>query len=183
MRLQRWWLIAGVIAVLSGCTTTQEPVPIPAAPPNNPSLAQVHAQPGEYRGLGVRWGGTIIEVENREQETVLLIMGRPLDDEGEPQIEGTSQGRFMAKINGFLDPVVYSPGRLVTVAGTVTGAESRKIGSYSYRYPVVAVEDYYLWPQPRQMVRYSTCYNRFWYGSPFYPWYRFGYGWPSYCWW
>lgn len=180
MRWQNWWFLAGVVLALSGCATV--PVPIPASSVSNPSLAEVRESPSDYRGLTVRWGGTIIKVENREQETVLLIMGRPLDDEGKPQIEGASPGRFMAKIDGFLDPVIYSPGRLVTVAGTIVGSESRKIGRYSYRYPVVAVEDYHLWPsQPTD--RPEACYNRIWYGAPFYPWYGFGYVWPvGYCW-
>ncbi|MDN5849978.1 MAG: Slp family lipoprotein [Nitrococcus sp.] len=181
MRLHRCCFLASIIVALSGCATA--PVPIPAPPVSNPPLAQVHANPSDYRGLTARWGGTIIEVENREQETVLLIMGRPLDDEGMPQVEAASPGRFMAKIKGFLDPVIYSPGRLVTVAGTIVGSESRKIGSYSYRYPVLAGKDYYLWPKLPQAVRYNTCYTGFCYGSPFYPWYgvgyagRLGYGW------
>lgn len=181
MRLQRWWwLLTGVLVVLSGCSTQTV---IPDAPANNPRLAQVHTRPNDYRGLAVRWGGTIVEVENRARETVLLIMGQPLDDDGEPRPNGASQGRFMAKVNGFLDPVVYSVGRSVTVVGTLVGAEARKIGSYTYRYPVVAAEAYHLWPQQRPMPRYSSCYNRFWFGSPFYPWYRLGYGMPSgYCW-
>lgn len=180
MRFKRWWVLwGGVLAVLSGCGT--QPV-IPDAPANNPRLAQVHTRPNDYRGLAVRWGGTIVEVENRERETVLLIMGQPLDDDGEPRPDGASQGRFMAKINGFLDPVVYSAGRSVTVAGTLVGAEPRKIGSYTYRYPVVAAEAYHLWPKQRPMARYNTCFNRFRFGSPFYPWYRLGYGWPrGYC--
>ncbi|MDN5869237.1 MAG: Slp family lipoprotein [Nitrococcus sp.] len=169
------------MAVLSGCATA--PVPIPAPPVGNPPLAQVHANPSDYRGLTVRWGGTIIKVENQEQETVLLIMGRPLDDEGRPLVDAASPGRFMAKINGFLDPVLYSPGRLMTVAGTVVGSESRKIGSYSYRYPAIAAKDYYLWPKSRQSVRHNSCDNDSCYGSPYYPWYgvgfagRIGYGW------
>ncbi|MCO6441082.1 MAG: Slp family lipoprotein [Nitrococcus mobilis] len=181
MRLQRWWLFAGMLVVLSGCGT--QPV-IPEAPANNPRLAQVHTRPNDYRGLAVRWGGTLVEVENRAQETVLLIMGQPLDDDGRPRPDGASQGRFMAKINGFLDPVIYSAGRSVTVVGMLVGAEPRKIGGYTYHYPVVAVEAYHLWPQSRQMARYSPCFNRFWYGSPFYyPWYRFGYLGPAgYCW-
>lgn len=171
------------MVVLSGCSTV--PVPIPAPSVGNPSLEQVRASPSDYRGPTVRWGGSIIKVENGEKDTVLLVMGRPLDDEGKPLVEAASPGRFMAKIIDFLDPVLYAPGRLVTVAGRVAGSESRKIGGYSYRYPVVAVEDYYLWPrpQPLQITRYNPCYNSFWYGSSFYPWYQLRYAWPiAYCW-
>lgn len=179
MPFQKWWLVAGLMALLSGCAT-QAPAPIATAPPNNPSLAQVRAQPNDYKGIKARWGGTIAAVENQEQETVLLIVSRPLNDEGKPQVDATSPGRFMAKINGFLDPAIYTAGRLVTVVGTITGSESRKIGSYSYLYPVVAVEHYYLWPQPaaRYRGRYP-CYDPFWYGPPFSR-FRYGYfGWGS----
>lgn len=178
MQLQKWWLFAGMMAVLSGCAT-QAPAPIAEAPPHNPSISQVRAQPNDYQGIQARWGGTIAAVENREQETRLLIVGWPLDDKGEPQVSTTSQGRFMAKINGFLDPAVYSTGRLVTVVGTIVGSESRKIGSYSYLYPVIAAEHYYLWPRQAARYRgYYSCYDPFWwYGPPFS---RFGYGYFGY---
>lgn len=178
MRVQKWWLFAGMMVVLSGCAT-QVPAPIAAPPSNNPSIAQVRAQPSDYQGIKARWGGTIAEVENREQETVLLIVGLPLDDDGRPQVDAASQGRFMAKINGFLDPVVYATGRMVTVAGTITGSESRQIGSYPYLYPIVAVEHYYLWPRrQRTSADCYPCYDSFfWHGPMIFPGYR-GYVWP-----
>ncbi|MDN5869239.1 MAG: Slp family lipoprotein [Nitrococcus sp.] len=168
--LKQWWRWAGMAVVMTGCAT--EPVPISDSPLSNSPLAQVHANPSDHRGYTVRWGGTALEVENRGKETVLLILGRPLDDEGKPLVEGASPGRFIANVKGFLDPGVYSSGRLVTVVGTIAGSESKKIDSHSYRYPVVAVDDHYLWP--RQTAQGNDCNPRFWYGSRFYPWYRFG---------
>lgn len=181
MRSQRWSrLFSGMVLLLSGCAT-QVPAPIATAPVHNPQLEQVRAHPGNYQGVTVRWGGTIAEVENQEHDTVLVIVDRPLESDGQPQVNDMSQGRFLAQAKGFLDPVVYAPGRLLTVVGTVAGARTRKIGSYSYQYPVVAVESYYLWPRAQQTVRYYPCYDRFWYSSPLYPWYQVPYSWPYSC--
>lgn len=182
MRLQGWsWFFSGLAVLLGGCAT-QVPAPIATAPVHNPQLSQVRTHPGDYQGVTVRWGGTIAEVENQEHDTLLVIVDRPLESDGQPQVNDTSQGRFLAQVNGFLDPVVYARGRLLTVVGTVAGSRSRKIGSYPYQYPVVAVESYYLWPRPVETVRYYyPCYDRFWYGPSLYPWYRAPYSWPYYC--
>jgi outer membrane lipoprotein len=60
-----------------------------------------------------------------------------------------SEGRFIACRAGFYDPAVFTAGREVTIAGTVTGFEARRIGDYDYRYPRVAADVIYLWPERR----------------------------------
>jgi outer membrane lipoprotein len=37
----------------------------------------------------------------------------------------------------------------LTLAGTVTGFETRRIDDYDYRYPRVAADVIYLWPERR----------------------------------
>ena len=47
----------------------------------------------------VRWGGAIASVENRRDETWIEIVERPLNTD-------KSAGRFLARVDGFLDPAV-----------------------------------------------------------------------------
>ena len=74
-----------------------------------------------------------------------------------------SLGRFIACRAGFYDPEVFMAGREITVSGRVEGFETRKVGNYDYRYPRVAAEVVYLWPERRDVDVIVD------------PWYRGGY--------
>src|SRR5581483_12094141 len=132
------------------------------------------ANPDSYSGRHVRWGGTIAGVENGKAETRVEVVARELDRDGRPQPTNRSSGRFIARVEGFLDPAAYRKGREVTVAGTVDGSTTRKIGEYNYRYPVVKADTIYLW-EPRvepQRYRDPYYYDPFW--GPWGPWGPFG---------
>ena len=58
-----------------------------------------------------------------------------------------SEGRFIIQTPGFLDPAIYSPGRKLTVAGTVAGKEVRPLGEIEYTYPIIEKRELYLWPE------------------------------------
>ncbi|NIP73348.1 MAG: Slp/YeaY family lipoprotein [Gammaproteobacteria bacterium] len=166
--------LAGVLALaaLAGCAS---PVPsqIREPAPGDLGLAQVQAEPQRHTGAPVRWGGTIVSVDNRPQVTTIVVVARPLDSSGRPREGDGSLGRFLAQVEGFLDPAVYAPQRQITVFGHVEGAMTRAIGEHPYRYPVVKVRTLYLWePPPEHDWRYYDPYWPYWY-DPFYrpyPW-------------
>jgi outer membrane lipoprotein len=82
----------------------------------------------------------------------------------------------------FLDPAVYAAGRRMTVIGTVTGEEERKIAELPYRYPVVAADAIKLWPREVVVPAYPPPWPYY------YPW-PYPYGWryrgwgPGPYWW
>ena len=41
----------------------------------------------------------------------------------------------------------YPEKRLLTVTGSIVQVQTRPVGEYPYRYPIVAVEQHYLWPE------------------------------------
>jgi len=177
------------LLLLVGCGTT--PVDsISQPPPNDPSLADVKARIGDFRIQRVRWGGTIVTVQNRPQDTEVEIVARALDDYGRPRFGGESLGRFIARIDGFLDPVVYARDRDITVAGTIEGKLTRAVGDYLYDYVVVRAEQQKLWEPrlPRPYYRdtyYDPLYDPFWPGrfGPWYPWYPWSPAYPYYPYW
>ena len=77
--------------------------------------------------------------------------------------------------------VGFGAGLLITVIGTVSGVEERKVGDVPYRYPVLLLERIRLWP--RDVVLGSDYYYPWgpWpYYDPYYYWPRRGlypYGW------
>jgi outer membrane lipoprotein len=157
---------------LAGCAS-DIPRPIREAPVGNIPLAQALKNPEQHRSAAVRWGGAITTVENRRDETWIEIVERPLDANGQPRDTDQSAGRFLARVQGFLDPAIFAPKRLVTAAGTLDGNSTRTIGEHPYTYPVVRADSIYLWPVPPKVER-SYYYPPYWYD----PWYPWGYPYP-----
>lgn len=175
----RWKYLTGLMALvmLGGCAT---PVPelVRKAPSGNPQLSEVRAQSESFRSSRVRWGGSIQSVENRPSETWIQVVAFELAKNGRPIEDSRSQGRFLARFDGFLDPLVYKTGRWITVTGTVSGQETRAVGEYPYVFPIVHVESHYLW-EPRR--RDYPLYDPFWYDPWYDPWYP--YPWRRYPYW
>lgn len=159
-------LILGILT-FSGCAT-DIPRPILNAPEVNVSYTQALKEPDKHRGLPVRWGGVITKIENRSEESWIEIVDQPLDQEGYPRSTDRSAGRFLARVAGFVDPVVYASQRRVTVAGKLDGTLQQRIGEHPYTYPVVKAEHLHLWPVQPKTVNY-------YYPYPYDPWYPWGY--------
>ncbi|KAA2285636.1 Slp family lipoprotein [Arenimonas fontis] len=103
-------------------------------------------------GERVRWGGRIVSVEPLAEESCFEVVSRPLAGDGRPVDRDGSTGRFIACRAGFYDPEVFRPGRDVSFVGRIDGFEHRKVGDYGYRYPRLAAEVVYLWPERRDVV-------------------------------
>jgi outer membrane lipoprotein len=99
----------------------------------------------------VRWGGRIVAVNNQAQRSCFEIVGLDLYSSARPQAQDRSIGRFIACRSGFYDPDVFKAGREVTITGAIDAFESRKIGEYDYRYPMVSADVIYLWPEQRDV--------------------------------
>lgn len=139
---------------------------------NGPGVAQLREQPDNYIEQQIRWGGMILETENRENTSWLTIISYPLTDSGEPQTYAQSPGRFIAIVNDFLEPLIYGQDRLITVKGNFFETETINIGEYPYEYPLIVVDHYYLWPEKRE-PRYVD-YPPYW---GYDPWFYPGYPW------
>ncbi|TAJ55648.1 MAG: hypothetical protein EPN60_01400 [Nevskiaceae bacterium] len=133
-------------------------------PKLTPTEASALKAPPE--GQKVRWGGVVLSMDNKAEQSCFEILARPLDSSSRPKQSDRNDGRFLACIPGFRDPKAYEGGREVTVVGTLSGSESRQIGEYPYQYPKVAATEVYLWPKPspEQVVVGAD----FLYGYPYY---------------
>jgi outer membrane lipoprotein len=166
-------------AALLGACASNIPLEIREAPADNPTLDEVLADTAGYVSRRVRWGGVILETDNRANTTWVTLLALPLSANGRPSVSDNSPGRFMAAVPAFLDPTVYSKDRHLTVSGTVSGSETHKVGEFPYNYPVVDVEHYYLWPvEPKLPPPYRNpwWYDPWWYDPWWYdPWYPYPY--------
>jgi len=160
-------LFIPLLALLCACSTVPEHIRKP--PEGNPSLALVRAEPARYDNARVRWGGTIVRVQNLQEETRIEIVARELAGDGEPREGDRSEGRFIAVFQTFLDPAIYAVDRSLTVVGTLGGSSEGQLGGMHYRFPLVQVEHHYLWPKP--VPRCENCDPLFY--DPWYPWYPY----------
>jgi outer membrane lipoprotein len=110
---------------------------------------------GAADGTAVRWGGRIIAVEPKADRTCFQILAQELGNQARPRGGDESGGRFLACRSGFYDPAVFAEGRELTVTGRIAGGESRRIGEYDYRLPLVEAEVIHLW---RERPLYETHY-------------------------
>ncbi len=165
-------LLFALALLLEGCAG---PLPRSITQPPPVAVSVRQAQKEVMRDLSreVRWGGEIIEVWNRSDHTDVLVLGRELKRGGEPREEGEVDGRFIARFGGFMDPARFPKGRMLTVSGPLIGVETHPVGDYPYRYPVVQVTAWHLWPQSEP---------RSYYHDPWWPYYP-GCLWRYPCWW
>lgn len=106
----------------------------------------VAAAPGAARGHDVLWGGAVVSVTPLRQATRIEVLGYPLTRDQRPDTHAPSQGRFWIVSPGFLEPMDYADGRLVTVRGRITGVVQGQVGTAAYAYPVVAPTHIIRWP-------------------------------------
>lgn len=161
--------IVAIFTLLGGCASVV-PENIRSAAPGNVQIAEVRAQPQQFRNASVRWGGKLVSTRNESDYTILEILARELDDEGRPKEEDRSLGRFLAKVQGFLDPAIYKAERELTIYGRVQDIVEKSVGEYRYSYPLVQVDEIYLW-KPRLPAPRYPYYDTFFY-DPWYPWGR-----------
>lgn len=147
--LVRLAAIAALAALASGCAS----IPAPLAG----DFADFQPNQATDRSVGaeVRWGGSIVETQPSRNETCVEILARELDRNLRPTGGDMSYGRFLACREGFQDPAIFTHGRDITVVGRLQGFVDGEIGDFVYRYPRLAAEVIYLWPE-RPDVIYTT---------------------------
>lgn len=172
MNIKTSALLCTVAALAAGCATAPKPLRGEFA-----ALAPEQASAAQATGDTVRWGGRIVSVTPDEQATCFEILGRDLGDTARPtRAADVSNGRFLACRSGFYDPAIFAPERDVTVTGRIEGYELRPIGEYEYRYPKIAADVIYLWPEPTE-YRYDPypspmfwpAFRPYWWGGYYRP--------------
>lgn len=147
MRIRNLLALAAT-ALLVACATHPAPLQGDYAP-----LTPRDAAERDARGSPVRWGGRIVQVEPRADSTCFEMVSTRLDHFGRPyHADGETGGRFIACRTGFYDPAVFEVNRQVTFTGRLAGHESRSIGGYSYRFPLLDADVVYLWPERAHVI-------------------------------
>lgn len=133
-------LLAGALAGCAPKPIFHTQVPSIAATP-----AQVAQTPERYAHSTVIWGGKVVQVTNLADHSEIEILGYPLDASQRPRASDTGGGRFIAVMAGYVEPLEYPDGALMTVSGTLDGSRAGQVGEASYVFPLVKVVQAHLW--------------------------------------
>ena len=153
------FILAG--SALLGACASNVPLAIRTPAAGDIRVNEVQQASDQFSESRVRWGGEIISVENVADETHIEILSQRLSKSGKPISDSQSRGRFIARIEGFLEPQDYPKERKITVTGWIEDVIEKPVGDYPYPYPRVEVDTYYLWPEQK-------VYHRPYYYDPFY---------------
>jgi len=174
MNYRAFYALVASALLLSACVT--QPKPLQGRYVDTTPEMAVQ---GESTGTAVRWGGRIVSVEPRADSTCFEMISSRIGSDARPAASrDATNGRFIACRAGFYDPAVFEQGREVTFIGHIDGYENRRIGEYDYRFPRVAADVVYLWPERSNTtlvypVRYPGYY------PAWHPGWRWGWG----AWW
>jgi outer membrane lipoprotein len=157
------WGETGCIAVISDQVRQQADRTL--------AFGQLYAMPDAYIGRTVILGGYIVRIWNVPGETFLDVLQRPLDAEDRPILTQQSAGRFLVRCDQYLNPLIYTAGRMVTVAGRVLGPYTDTVGERDTVYPLLACVEIYLWP-PSTPIEVYPAVPWWWEWDPWYwePW-------------
>lgn len=108
-------------------------------------FAAVRENPAAHVGRHLLVGGAVARISNTPEGAELEVVQFPLGSSDRPDEKKGSGGRFLARSRAFLDPLIYKPGRLVTLVGKVTGEVTRPLEGVNYRYPVLEVREIHPW--------------------------------------
>lgn len=97
--------------------------------------------PEFYKGKIVMLGGVIASSKNTPEGTYIEVVEEPLDRRGRPIESDISRGRFIALYEGYLETIIYSQGRDITVVGEVLGIMQRKLGDIDYNYLLLKAKE------------------------------------------
>ncbi len=151
------------------------------------SSSVITEDPDMYRGKLFIMGGIIVNTKATEAGSMIEAIYVPVDAMGFLKGVRASGGRFLAlypKKKGFLDPMIYSKNREITLAGEFLEARPGKIEEMEYAYPLFEIKELYLWEERAEYYLmmappYPPFYpaHRYydpWYYNPWYydPWWR-----------
>jgi outer membrane lipoprotein len=139
------YLLPVLLLLLSACSTTIQR-PVMGERDITPQMAV--QDPDPLHGKVIEWGGAVVEAHNLRDTTELQILAYPLKKNGQPDLDKSPTGRFIAVSKGYLETADYKRGRQVTMSGVLKGIRRGKVGEHDYLFPVLELNELLLWPLP-----------------------------------
>lgn len=117
--------------------------------------ADIARNPEGLVGKVVLVGGQIAGTRGGGDVIMLEVVQLGLLNNGVPDEFSPSGGRFLAVSSELLDPLIYTPGKFVTIIGEVKGKRIQKIDGADYPFPLVAVRELRLFRPSEPFATYT----------------------------
>jgi len=159
--MQNRYRLLACALLLSGCASVPEELRPTTEQPLLPFTAITQAQKASL----ARWGGEIADVRNLAEGSEVEVVQFALNTSGRPLKSDRSDGRFLIRVPSFIDPAIYTSGRLVTALGEFSGTEQGAVGNQPYTFPILKARSVHLWPEIKDPPERCSCDPFF--NSPF----------------
>ncbi len=110
-----------------------------------------YSEASNHRNNVVRWGGFIVDVQNKEDFSLIQVRFHPLNYSGHPLIYKPSEGDFVVKTSKSLDSGIYVMYSKVTVVGILDSDISLPVDGENISLPLIVLTDPkkypYLWAE------------------------------------
>jgi outer membrane lipoprotein len=137
----------GLLLFLQGCSYAISPELV-ARTDKTLSFEKLRDDPDSFKGKTVILGGTVVRLAASPTGAVIELVQKPLDYWGKPRRTNESGGRFLVRSPRPLSPLIYGPGRELTVAAEVEGL-GKAIENDAAYYPLLLARELKLW-EPQQ---------------------------------
>ena len=128
---------------MAGCASS----PLERGEEDIAPIGPAHVLAGEDRGgERVIWGGQIAAVHHGDGYSELRVISYPLDRGDRPRWREQPGVTFIVRQPGFLEPVLYAPGRFVSVLGNNQGLVQRERDERLMDVPLLSADTLHLWP-------------------------------------
>lgn len=107
--------------------------------------AQVAQAPERFNNSDVIWGGRIVQVNNLSDHSEIEVLAYPLDSSQRPKANDSGNGRFIVVLKGYVEPIDYPAGALMTVSGKLNGTRSGRVGEANYTFPLISAAQSHVW--------------------------------------
>lgn len=116
----------------------------------NPLLSDFVHSPDIWQNQLFVFGGNIVSCKHTGEGSLIEAVYVSVNSLGHPQAPSLVARRFLAIYpleRGTLDPVIFRPGKEITLAGIFLENRIGFIDDVSYTYPTFRIEEVYLWEQ------------------------------------
>ena len=132
--------ILAAMLILSGCAHVMSETNMKTVD-QAINYKDLSAKPEAFAGKTVLLGGIIAGVLGSNDVIMLEVAQLELFENGVPNEDSRSEGRFLAISTELIDPVIYQSGKLVTIIGEVKGKKIQKIDGVDYPYPLISIKE------------------------------------------
>src|SRR4029078_4109071 len=110
------------------------------------SFSEILASPQSYQGRTILLGGEVLASKRMQDGVELEMLQLPVRDDDDPPVDGRSEsrGRFIAFDRGGGDPASFPPGTRLTLVGTVSGDDTRRLDESTDHYTTGDVKHMYI---------------------------------------